>query len=105
MTRRVLDSLVTRTSALTTTGIIPGPGGDLTMRTTIGTIAAREYRTITAIDGYVHKFRLESCEESVSPVVTERVEPSTSLRWLLGKLALSVLALGSLAIAGWRTFM
>jgi hypothetical protein len=76
------------------------------MRTTI---AAREYRAITSIDGYVHKFRLESREELESPGVTQTLrsprQGATSLRGLLGKLALSVLALGSLAIAGWQTLM
>lgn len=68
---------------------------------------ARDYRAIVPIDGYVHKFRLEACEEAVA----ERCErlnataPTVSLGALLGKFALSVLALAGIAAVGARALI
>ena len=68
----------------------------------------REYRAINACDGYVHKFRFEAHHESAREVaaspnpLSAPSTPTVSLGWLLGKLALSMLVLGGLAVAGAR---
>ena len=59
----------------------------------------REYRGCVPIDGYVHKFRLESREEAAAerwqqPATT----PTVSLGGLLGKFLLSAVALAGIAL-------
>jgi hypothetical protein len=56
-----------------------------------------------SFDGYVHKFRLEACEEAAAerrPVVD--VTPTVSLGPLLGKFVLCVLALAGIAALSTR---
>lgn len=61
----------------------------------------REYRAIIAIEGYVHKFRLEAREEEAARSFTPEVTaPTVRLGSLLGKLVLFVLALAGLGAAG-----
>lgn len=60
--------------------------------------APREYRGSVPIDGYVHKFRLEACEEAAAqsrPLFD--TTPTVSLGGLLGKFALSAIALAGIA--------
>ncbi|WP_129778426.1 hypothetical protein [Peristeroidobacter soli] len=61
----------------------------------------REYRGCVPIDGYVHKFRLESREEAAAEN-WQQVEttPTVSLGGLLGKFLLSAVALAGIAAAG-----
>lgn len=66
----------------------------------------REYRGSVPIDGYVHKFRLEACEEAA---VENRPQfdtaPTVSLGGLLGKFVLSAVALAGIAAAGARALI
>lgn len=53
------------------------------------------------IDGYVHKFRLEACEEAAAEHRPQLdTTPTVSLGGLLGKLVLSAVALAGIAAAG-----
>ena len=63
--------------------------------------APREFRNCVPFDDYVHKFRLEACEEAAA---RNRPQPDTtptvSLGALLGKFLLSAVALAGIAAAG-----
>jgi hypothetical protein len=60
--------------------------------------APREYRGCVPIDGYVHKFRLETREEAQAEQWPKPdATPTVSLGGLLGKLALSAVALTGIA--------
>jgi len=62
---------------------------------------ARRYRAIEPIDGYIHKFRLEACEEAATPDFAPL--PTASVPTLLGVLskfvAAALLLSGLLAVA------
>lgn len=61
----------------------------------------REPRCVVPMDGYVHKFRLEAREEAAAERrVHVETTPTVSVGSLLGKLALSALALLGIAAAG-----
>jgi len=61
--------------------------------------ASREYRGSVPIDGYVHKFRLESREEAAAEKWPQLdTTPTVSLPGLLGKLVLSAVALAGIAV-------
>ncbi len=67
---------------------------------------AREYRAVVPCDGYVHKFRLESCEEAAAERHAEvTTTPSVSLGLLLGKFVLCALALIGIAAVGARALI
>lgn len=61
----------------------------------------REYRGSVPMDGYVHKFRLEACEEAAAENRAQiDTTPTVSLGALLGKFVLSAVALAGIAAAG-----
>jgi len=66
----------------------------------------REYRGSVPIDGYVHKFRLESREEAAAESRPQLdATPTVSLGGLLGKFVLSAVALAGIAAAGARALI
>lgn len=66
----------------------------------------REFRTTVPIGGYVHKFRLEACEEAAAEHRSHlNAAPTVSLGSLLGKFVLSVLVLAGIAAAGARALI
>ncbi|MBM0105867.1 hypothetical protein JM946_14115 [Steroidobacter sp. S1-65] len=70
------------------------------------TTAPRESRSVVPMDGYVHKFRLEACEEAAAERRPQlEATPTVSVGSLLGKLALSALALLGIAAAGARALI
>lgn len=64
-------------------------------------MSAREYR---AVEGYVHKFRLEAREEVLARGLELPVE-AVSLGALLGKLGLVAVALVAIGVAGARALI
>ena len=61
----------------------------------------REFRNCVPFDGYVHKFRLEACEEAAAENRSQLdATPTVSVGSLLGKLVLSAFALAGIAAAG-----
>lgn len=61
----------------------------------------REFRNCVPFDGYVHKFRLEACEEAAAENRSQPdTTPTVSLGALLGKFFLSAIALAGIAAAG-----
>jgi hypothetical protein len=61
----------------------------------------REFRNCVPFDGYVHKFRLEACEEAAAENRSQLdATPTVSFGSLLGKLVLSAVALAGIAAAG-----
>jgi hypothetical protein len=61
---------------------------------------SHDYRAVVPLDGYVHKFRLEAREEAAAPDIPSAATPTVNLGALVGKFALSLLALIGLAAAG-----
>lgn len=73
-------------------------------RETVAT--SREYRNIVPIEGYVHKFRLESREEAaVRSADATLAVPTVCLRALLGKFVLVAVALAGIGVAGARVLI
>ena len=68
--------------------------------------APREYRGSVPIEGYIHKFRLEACEEAAAENRPQpELAPTVSLGGLLGKFVLSAVALAGIAAAGARALI
>ena len=65
------------------------------------TASVRGYRAIVPCDGYVHKFRLETCEEAAADRWSTRdITPTVSVGSLVGKFVLCAVALAGIAAAG-----